>query len=118
MTLRDSFLAAVKATQQKTLVCKSPVAPPIACIRDKATGRILGYGPVERVPPDEVARLVKMDVSKSADDLNAVFDSLFEFRPDFQPSQADVSKSADLSDDLNPELVGIFPTWLQPTQQR
>lgn len=122
MSLREKYLQAVAnsqlSTRGKQLVSKSALGPDIYAVRDD-TGRVVGFAPGEQLSPEEIAKL-KQPVSKSAEsDLNAVFDSLFDFGEPLtatiggQPVNAtiaDVQKSADVDD----PLAGIFPLWLQP----
>lgn len=114
MSLRDDYLAALRQGQRQ-LVSKSALGPSIACLRDE-TGRVIGFGPVERVPPEEVARLLRIEVAKSAEvatDPNAVFDSLFGIGPEFHSigAKREASKSADTNAD---PLEGVFCVGCKP----
>lgn len=122
MTLREKYFDALKAAQalerpRKQLVSKSALGPTIVTVHD-SSGVVMGFGPVERVPPNVVqAELRKEEIAKSADiDPNSVFDDS-PLMPEFQPvqsvGQTEVAKAAELEDDPNSDLVGIFPPWLR-----
>jgi hypothetical protein len=87
----------------------------------KVGEQFIGFGTVERATPEEIARLLKSEVSKSAelppDDPNEVFDDsplLPHWQPQVQPigfSEV-VQKSAEV--ETAPDVLeGIFPKWLQ-----
>lgn len=110
MNLRERYFAAVKESQRKELISKSATSgPQVYAIKNQA-GEIIGFAPGERLSPSEVAAL-KTDVAKSAtaEDPNAVLDSLFDFGG---PPAVEVSKSVD-ANDPNAILDGVFPQWLQ-----
>jgi hypothetical protein len=81
----------------------------------KVGGELIGFGTAEPATPEEISRLVKSEVSKSAvssDDPNEVFDDS-PLLPAVQSSgQVEVSKSADIEPEPDP-LEGIFPQWLR-----
>ncbi|MEX1039664.1 MAG: hypothetical protein WDZ51_03470 [Pirellulaceae bacterium] len=116
--LRENYFEALKAAQRlerprKQLVSKSALGPQIVTVHD-SSGVVMGFGPVERVPPDVVqAELRKEEIAKGADlDPNAIFDDS-PLMPDFQSSGVqDIAKSAELDDEY-PELIGIFPPFLR-----
>jgi hypothetical protein len=117
-TLRERYLEQVKsapsgATRNKQLVGKSATGPHVACLRN-AAGEVIGFAPVESLPPDELRKQLVAKSVDGAGDENAIFDSLFEFRPALQSCGVEISKSAE--DDPNSDLVGLFPTFLQPTR--
>jgi hypothetical protein len=81
----------------------------------KVGGELIGFGTAEPATPDEIARLVKSDVSKSAelppDDPNEVFDDspLLPWQPKVQPiGQVEVSKSAETEPETD-ILESTFP---------
>lgn len=88
----------------------------------KVGGELIGFGTAEPATPEEISRLVKSEVSKSAvspDDPNEVFDDsplLPDWSPDVRPlvqssGATEVSKSADIE---TPDVLeGVFPAWLR-----
>lgn len=85
----------------------------------KVGGELIGFGTAEPATPEEISRLVKSEVSKTAlspEDDNAIFDDsplLPQWQPEVQPIGVSeiVQKSAEVE---TPDILqGCFPKCLQ-----
>ena len=76
-------------------------------LTDRNTGEVHGYGTVERVRPEEIAKSVNADPNDCFDNLS-IFDGL-------QEAPEIVEKAASFSDGQDQLFANTFPTCLQPS---
>lgn len=110
ITLKDSYLDAVRQSGGKILMGKSVDASPIP-IRNRF-GETIGFG-VEpfRISKQEISKMANLDKVQEIEDSNDCFNSIFTgcFDNEYETSnQLDISKSVD-PDDLNSCLDTLVP---------